>query len=65
MRGFSQLFAGLIFLTVAFMHLIRLFYPYPIIIGTWFVPLWASFIGFFIAGYFAGWIWRLKERESS
>ena len=51
-RTFS-LVAGLIFLVVALMHLLRLVLGWHVAIATWTVPMWVSWVAFVIAGYLA------------
>jgi len=47
---------GIIFLIVAFMHLLRLFYKTDVVIGGKSIPLWVSFIGFILPLSVAIWI---------
>lgn len=42
-----------IFFVVGLMHLARLLLGWPIVIGGWEVPMWASIIGFVAAWYLA------------
>ncbi len=53
--------SGTIFFLVAVLHLLRLVYQWPIVVGTWTVPHWVSYVGFPVAsGYcaWACWLWR-------
>ena len=44
--------SGTIFFLVAMLHLLRLVYQWPILVGTWTVPHWVSYVGFPVAsGY--------------
>jgi hypothetical protein len=51
-RTFS-LVAGLIFLVVALMHLLRLALGWHVALAGWTLPMWVSWVGFLIAGYLA------------
>ena len=42
--------AGVIFAVVALFHLVRVYMSWPVMIGDWSVPMWASWIGLVIAG---------------
>ena len=44
------LLAGVIFAIVAVCHLLRIFMGWPIVIDTWTVPMWLSWIALVIAG---------------
>lgn len=60
-RTFS-LVAGLIFLVVALMHLLRLALGWHVVLGGWTLPMWVSWVGFLIAGYLAYTGLRLASR---
>jgi hypothetical protein len=47
--SFSGL-AGVIFLVVALGHLMRAVMNWPVVIASWTVPMWLSWIAFLIAG---------------
>ncbi len=49
-RGLLRL-AGLIFLIVALLHLMRIAFGWNLIVGNVTVPLWLSWLGVAIAGY--------------
>jgi hypothetical protein len=51
-RTFS-LIAGLIFLVVAFAHLLRLFLRWSVILNGWTVPMWVSLLALVVAGFLA------------
>lgn len=51
-RAFN-LAAGTIFLAVATLHALRLFFGWHASIGGWIVPLWVSWAGVFVAGFLA------------
>ena len=44
---------GTIFLIIAVMHLWRAFSGWEMTVGGWSAPVWASWVGFIIAGYLA------------
>jgi hypothetical protein len=44
------LVAGVIFALVALLHVLRLFMGWPMVIGSWSVPMWLSWAGLIIAG---------------
>jgi hypothetical protein len=44
------LLAGVVFAIVALAHLLRIFMEWPIVIDTWTVPMWLSWIALVIAG---------------
>ena len=43
--------AGVIFLVIAIVHLVRLTFGATIILGGFAIPLWLSWVGVFVAGY--------------
>ncbi|MEK7176119.1 MAG: hypothetical protein AAB695_01960 [Patescibacteria group bacterium] len=45
--------AGLVFLLVAVMHLLRIANGWAVTMGSFDVPMWASWIGVIVAGYLA------------
>ena len=58
--------SGSIFFGVAVLHLLRLLLHWPIVLGLWVAPYWASFIGCPVAfGYsvWALWLFRHPWRE--
>jgi hypothetical protein len=42
--------AALIFAVVALVHLLRLYFGWPAVIGEWSVPMWVSWLGFIVTG---------------
>ncbi len=42
--------AAVIFALVALLHLLRLVMGWPVIIDTWTVPMWVSWVGLVVAG---------------
>jgi hypothetical protein len=45
--------AGMIFLVVALMHLLRVALGWQVALGGWTVPMWVSWVALLIAGYLA------------
>ena len=45
-----DLIVGIIFMAVALLHLVRAYMGWPVVISDWAVPMWLSWIGFFVAG---------------
>jgi len=52
--------AGVIFALVAVLHLLRLLFRWQAVIGGWHVPLWVSWVGVAVAGFFAATAFRLR-----
>jgi hypothetical protein len=53
--------SGSIFFLVSMLHLFRLVFHWPIVLGPWTAPYWASYVGFPVAlGYcvWAGLLYR-------
>ena len=42
--------ASVIFGLVALLHVLRIFFGWPAVIGSWTVPMWLSWIGLVVAG---------------
>lgn len=42
--------AGVIFALVALAHLVRIYLGWPIVIGSWSIPMWVSWAGLVVAG---------------
>ena len=45
--------AGIVFVIVAVLHVMRLFFGWEAIIGGWHVPLWISWLALAASGYLA------------
>jgi hypothetical protein len=58
MRNWGITIAGILFILMALLHLARLFCPFPVVIGTYSVPEWFSYIGFVFFGMLAAWQFR-------
>ncbi len=50
-----SLIAGIIFAIVAIVHLFRILQGWNIVLGTWMVPMWVSWIGLIIPGILGYW----------
>lgn len=62
MRKLPLIIAGIIFLLVALMHLLRLVYHWEIIIAGQIIPMSVSVIGLIIAAILAFWLFRTASR---
>ena len=49
LRTFSVT-AGMIFALMALVHLVRIYLGWSIVIDSWSIPIWMSWIGFVVAG---------------
>lgn len=47
------LIAGIIFTLVALAHLTRIFQGWPVVIATYAVPMWVSWLGLIVTGVLA------------
>lgn len=56
MKNQALFAAGMVFVFFALIHLMRVFFPFPVIIGSFSVPIWMSGIVFVLIGAFASWI---------
>jgi hypothetical protein len=45
--------AGVVFLLVAILHVLRIALGWHVIVNVWTIPMWVSWIGVFIAGFLA------------
>ena len=54
--------SGSIFLLVALLHLLRLIYHWPIVVGTWMPPYVVSYGGFLVAPGFSLWGYWLARK---
>jgi hypothetical protein len=57
-----SLVAGLIFLLVAVMHVLRLALGWHVVLAGWTVPMWISWVALLIAGFLAYEGMRLSRR---
>jgi len=58
-----SLAAGLIFLLIAVMHVLRLVLRWEVVLNGWIVPLWVSAVAIVIAAYLAFAGLRLSRRS--
>ncbi len=56
------LISAVIFGLMATTHLVRLFTPFSIVVGSWTVPLWGSLLGVAIGIVLSVWAFRLAYR---
>lgn len=54
--------AGTIFAIVALVHLLRLFYPFALIVGTYSVPAWINGLAFVVAGTLSALMFRVSKK---
>jgi hypothetical protein len=50
----------MIFGLVCLAHLVRLFLPFSVMVGSHAVPVWLSAAGFIVTGLLAFWLWMLS-----
>ena len=62
-RAFSMV-SGVIFALVALLHLIRIWYGWPAVIGGWSVPMWVSWIAVLVAAGLAYFGLRFASRPT-
>jgi hypothetical protein len=55
--------AGVIFALVALLHLLRLIMGWSVVIDSWTVPMWVSWIGIVVAGGLSYYGTRLAMRS--
>jgi len=58
------LISGLVFAIVAIVHLLRIINQFPVIVGTWVIPMTVSVLGLIIAGIlsYCGFTLMCKEK---
>ena len=54
---------GTIFALVTLLHLLRIYMGWPVVIGSWALPMWVSWIGFVVAGSLSYFGLRLAARN--
>jgi hypothetical protein len=57
--------SGLAFGLVALAHLLRVALGWPVTVGTYSVPTWASIIAVMVFALLAGWAVRLSKQSST
>lgn len=59
---YALIVAGIIFGIVALVHLYRIFYFFPVVIGAWAVPAGFSIVFFIVFGLLSFWMfWASKD----
>ena len=61
MKPFTNI-AILLFALIALLHIFRLYFGWEVIVHGTVIPMWASILGFIIAGGLAVMLWR-ESRE--
>jgi len=61
-RKLYLILSGAIFFLVALLHLFRLVYHWPIVVGTFVVPHFVSYIGFPVAAGYCLWAYWLVRK---
>lgn len=56
MKKSPLIVAGILFALVALVHLSRLYFQFPLIIGTTLIPLWVNGIGLVVSGALSYWM---------
>jgi len=54
--------SGFIFFLVGMLHLFRILYHWPIVVGTWTAPDWLSYVGFPVATGYSVWAYWLCRK---
>ena len=54
--------SGVVFGVVAVLHVVRALNQWPVHVGTFEIPVWASWIGMVGAGGFCAWAFRSRGR---
>ena len=59
--------AGIIFAIVAVAHAARIAFGWPLMVNTWIIPMWVSWLGLIIAAVLAGWglgfRWKFDNKQ--
>jgi hypothetical protein len=58
MKTYHYLTGG-VFAVVALVHLLRIINHWPLILGSWDAPMYASWLGLMVAGFLCIWSFRL------
>ena len=53
--------ASIVFMLVALMHLLRVIYQLPVLVGDVAIPMWISVTGTIGPGALAIWLWREQK----
>jgi len=57
-RSTVHIVAATVFAIVTFVHAMRLAMGWPMVLGTVALPMWLSWLGIFVAGSLAVWLWN-------
>jgi len=55
--------AASIFGLVAILHLMRVVTGIGVLIGSWYMPIWFNWLGFFGASFMCIWLWNLSNKK--
>ncbi len=61
MKNAALYVAGIIFLLIAVLHLVRLFYKIEVVAGGFVLPLWFSVAGLLLATLLSYWMFRASR----
>jgi hypothetical protein len=50
--------AATVFSIVTLVHVLRLSYGWPVVVGSWVAPMWLSWLAVFLAGSLAVLLWK-------
>lgn len=55
--------AGVVFALMALIHLARLYFQFPIIVGTTLIPLWVNILGLVVAAGLSYWMFSSAKNS--
>ena len=55
--------AGIVFSIVALVHLSRVLFGFPVIVGSWSVPFYVNVLGFIVTGILAWYSFSLTKQK--
>ena len=61
-RKLYLILSGTIFFLVALLHLLRLVYHWTVVVGTFVVPHWVSYVGFLASVGYCLWAYWLARK---
>lgn len=59
MKDLALKISAVVFLLVSIMHLLRFVFKVEAVIGSWYIPLWLSLLGFIGPMFLSVWIFKL------
>ncbi len=65
MERYALTVAGIVFAIVALVHLSRLYFKFPLIIGTTEMPIWVNILGLIISAALSFWMFYTLVVEKS